>query len=87
MLKSYITGDLEVVCPVGKIFLKGNGGTKYLRLLLPPCHLVGESCRCAANNPTVSFAGMIIRVEATGLSQQTEGILQTAIEAFSMRQR
>lgn len=40
-----------------------------------------------ANNPTVSFAGMIIRVEATGLSQQTEGILQTAIEAFSMRQR
>lgn len=40
-----------------------------------------------ANNPTVSFAGMIIRVEATGLSQQTEEILQTAIEAFSMRQR
>lgn len=35
-----------------------------------------------ANNPTVSFAGMIIRVEDTGLSQQAEGILQTAIDSF-----
>ncbi|OJG47498.1 hypothetical protein RV03_GL002075 [Enterococcus gallinarum] len=30
----------------------------------------------------MSFAGMIIRVEDTGLSQQAEGILQTAIDSF-----
>ena len=72
---------------MGKIFLKGNGGTKYLRLLLPHAIWWESPVGVPANNPTVSFAGMIIRVEATGLSQQTEGILQTAIEAFSMRQR
>ena len=70
-----------------KDFSEGNGGTKYLRLLYPHAIWWESPVGVPANNPTVSFAGMIIRVEATGLSQQTEGILQTAIEAFSMRQR